>query len=172
METDIFWHSRSATAGMFTHMPSGRGRICHYLRTKIVWSAQFQSGHGKLGVGPICCGVDFAPTPPTFCDRVCMNACNDLCWSQFSNRLCPHPLRACVNVPLETNFSEISFKIQNFLFTKMHLKISSVKLRSFCPGGDELSCHNMFHLAHSQIIHGTMSRSRHKWPLHKVIDYK
>ena len=34
-------------------------------------------------------------------DRVCVNACNDLCWSQFSARLHPRPLRACVNVPLD-----------------------------------------------------------------------
>ena len=37
-------------------------------------------------------------------------------------------------------------KIQNFSFTKMHLKISSVKWRSFCPCGDWLrnilSVHN------------------------------
>ena len=36
---------------------------------------------------------------------------------------------------LGTNFSEILIKIQNFSFTKMHLKISSVKWRPFCPGG-------------------------------------
>ena len=40
--------------------------------------------------------------------------------------------------PLGTNFSEILIKIQNFSFTKMHLKITSVKWRPFRPGGDEL----------------------------------
>ena len=35
--------------------------------------------------------------------------------------------------PLGTNFSEILIKIQNFAFTKMHLKMS-VKWRPFCPG--------------------------------------
>ena len=40
--------------------------------------------------------------------------------------------------PLETNFSEILIMIQNFSFTKMHLKILFAKLRPFCPGGDEL----------------------------------
>ena len=35
--------------------------------------------------------------------------------------------------PEETNVSEILFKIQNFSFTKMHLKISSAKRRTFCP---------------------------------------
>ena len=40
---------------------------------------------------------------------------------------------------LGTNFSAISIKIQNFSFTKMHLKISSAKRRPFCPGGDELT---------------------------------
>ena len=42
--------------------------------------------------------------------------------------------------PLGTNFTEILTKVQNFSFTKMHLKISSVKWRPFCPGGDELMC--------------------------------
>ena len=40
--------------------------------------------------------------------------------------------------PLGTNFSEISIKIQNFSFTKLHLKMSFAKWRPFCPGGDEL----------------------------------
>ena len=33
---------------------------------------------------------------------------------------------------------ETLIKIQNFSFTKMHLKISSANRRPFCPGGDEL----------------------------------
>ena len=82
-EAGGFWYSRSATAGMFTHTRSGRGRICHFLRTMMVWSARFRSGRGKLGVGPISCGVVFAPAPPPLRDRACVNACNDLCWSQF-----------------------------------------------------------------------------------------
>ena len=40
---------------------------------------------------------------------------------------------------LGTNFSEILIKLQNFSFTKMHLKIPSAKWRPVCPGGDELS---------------------------------
>ena len=36
--------------------------------------------------------------------------------------------------PLGTNFHEILIKIQNFLFTKMHLKTSSAKWQPFCPG--------------------------------------
>ena len=36
--------------------------------------------------------------------------------------------------PLGTNFSEISIKILTFLFTKMHLKVSSVKWHPFCLG--------------------------------------
>ena len=35
---------------------------------------------------------------------------------------------------LGTNFSEILGEIRAFSFKKMHLKISSVKWRSFCPG--------------------------------------
>ena len=42
--------------------------------------------------------------------------------------------------PLGTNFSEILIIIQNFPFTKMHLKISSAKWWPFLSkGGDELS---------------------------------
>ena len=37
--------------------------------------------------------------------------------------------------PLGTNFGEILIKIQNFSFTKMHLKISSAKGRPFSPKG-------------------------------------
>ena len=33
----------------------------------------------------------------------------------------------------------ILIKLQNFSFTKAHLKISSAKRRTLCPGGDELS---------------------------------
>ena len=36
---------------------------------------------------------------------------------------------------LGTNFSEFLFKIQNFSFTKIRLKMSSVEMRPFCPGG-------------------------------------
>ena len=36
---------------------------------------------------------------------------------------------------LGTNFSDTLIKIQNFSFTKMHLKVSSAKGRPFCPGG-------------------------------------
>ena len=43
-----------------------------------------------------------------------------------------------LNGPLGTNFCEILIKIQNFSFTKMHLKTSSAQWRPFCPGGDEL----------------------------------
>ena len=40
--------------------------------------------------------------------------------------------------PLGTSFSEVLIKIQNFSFTKVHLKISSVKWQYFFPGGDQL----------------------------------
>ena len=38
--------------------------------------------------------------------------------------------------PIGTNFSEIRIDMQNFSFTKMHLKMSSGKWQPFCPGGD------------------------------------
>ena len=40
---------------------------------------------------------------------------------------------------LRTNFSDILIKIQNFSFTKMHLKISFAQWRSICSWGDELN---------------------------------
>ena len=40
-----------------------------------------------------------------------------------------------VSWTLGTNFNEILIKIQNFSFTKMHLKISSAKRWPLCPGG-------------------------------------
>ena len=40
--------------------------------------------------------------------------------------------------PIGTNFSEILIKIQNFSFTKMHLKIPPAKWPPFCQGGIEL----------------------------------
>ena len=43
-----------------------------------------------------------------------------------------------LNGPLGINFSEIWIKIQNFLFMKMHVKMSSAKWRPFCAGGNEL----------------------------------
>ena len=36
--------------------------------------------------------------------------------------------------PLRTNFSEILIKIQNFSFTKMHLKIPSAVMVAICRG--------------------------------------
>ena len=36
--------------------------------------------------------------------------------------------------PLRTNFSEILSEINSFIFKKMHLKMSSAKLRPFCFG--------------------------------------
>ena len=46
--------------------------------------------------------------------------------------------------PLGTNFSEISIKILTFSFTKMRLKVSSVKWRPFCLGLNVLSASPMY----------------------------
>ena len=110
-EAGGFWYSRSATAGMFTHTRSGRGRICHFLRTMMVWSTRFQNGRGKLGVGPISFGAVFAPAPPPLRDRACVNACNDLCSP-------PASARACVNVP---------WWLWNFASTKTHVLSRCIK---------------------------------------------
>ena len=40
--------------------------------------------------------------------------------------------------PLGTNFSEMRIKIQDFSFTKAHLKMSSAKWRPFCQGDNML----------------------------------
>ena len=50
----------------------------------------------------------------------------------------------CINAgslsigPLGANFNENVIKIQNFSFTKMHMKISSAKWWPFCLGEDRL----------------------------------
>ena len=44
---------------------------------------------------------------------------------------------------LGTKFKEILIKIQNSLFTKMHLHISSAKWRPFYPEVDELKSQHM-----------------------------
>ena len=41
--------------------------------------------------------------------------------------------------PLETNFSELWIKIQNFSFIKFHVQLSSAKWWPFWSGGDELT---------------------------------
>ena len=85
-------------------------RVCLHIRgadmvdlpffmTKMVWGARFRSGRGNWVLDTFVCGVDFAPTPPPLRDHICVNASNDLCWSQFSIRLCLRPLRACANAP-------------------------------------------------------------------------
>ena len=46
--------------------------------------------------------------------------------------------------PLGTNFSEILIEIHTFSFKKMHLKLSSAKLRPFCLGLDVLTWINSY----------------------------
>ena len=58
----------------------------------------------------------------------------------FGTRPLSKPMRSyCQLYSKEQTNSEIVIKIQNFSFTKMHLKISSEKWPPFCPGGDELT---------------------------------
>ena len=57
-------------------------------------------------------------------------------WESYSAP--SHYLNQCwviVNWTLRNKFEWNFIKIPNFSFTKMQLKISSVKWRSFCPGG-------------------------------------
>ena len=67
-------------------------------------------------------------------------------WYGSENGLLPIRRQAIISTntvllsirPLGTNFSENLIIMKNFSFTKMHLKTSSAKWRSFCPGGYEL----------------------------------
>ena len=64
-------------------------------------------------------------------NRVSTGSDNGLA-TPFSERM----LGYCLLDPKE-QIAVIFFTIQNFLFTKLHLKMSSAKWRPFCPGGDE-----------------------------------
>ena len=54
--------------------------------------------------------------------------------------------------PSGTNFRESRFKIQNFSFMKMHLKMSSANWRPFYPGGDELKAYKQHKMEDVQPI--------------------
>ena len=56
---------------------------------------------------------------------------------------------------LGTNFSEIVSEIHTFLFTKMHLKMSSVKWRPFCLGVNVLT-----HIRYSNVFIYILLRRR------------
>ena len=64
---------------------------------------------------------------------------------------------------LGTNFSEILIKIQNFSFTKMHMKISSAKLWPFCPRGDELKTSHICIEGYPSEIIGCMIETVFVW---------
>ena len=48
--------------------------------------------------------------------------------------------------PLGTKFSEIVIKVQDFSFTKMHMKLSSAKWWPFCPGREVNPFHGSLYL--------------------------
>ena len=57
----------------------------------------------------------------------------------FGTKPLSEPILGLLSIgPLRTNFGDIVSKIQNFSFTKMHLKISSAKRQPFVHGGDDL----------------------------------
>ena len=135
-EAGGFWYSRSATTGMFTHTWSGRGRICHFLRTMMVWSARFRSGRGKLGVGPISCGTVFAAAPPPLRDCACVNACNDLCWSQFSARPRPRRCERTFRNNLHWNFNQDTYIfIQKNAFESIVCELAAILSLPQCVNG-------------------------------------
>ena len=61
-------------------------------------------------------------------------------------------------------FSERLIKIQNFSFTKMHLKIPFANWRSFCPGGDELMAWHFVGLTYTHYIHICVSSGAPGYP--------
>ena len=74
-----------------------------------------------------------------------------------------HYLNQCwviVRWTLGTNFNEILIKIQNFSFTKMHLKMSSAKRWPLCPGGDELK-----HTMMTMPIDHSLGHCCQGWPI-------
>ena len=77
-------------------------------------------------------------------------------WRLFCMLWCPAILLANAGLlsigSLGTDFSDISIKIQNISFTKMHMKTSSSKWRPFCPGGDELIDHCVQSMGHHWIM--------------------
>ena len=53
-----------------------------------------------------------------------------------------------------TSFNEILIKMQNFSFTKMHIRISSAKWRTFGPRGDQLK---ILWVHHFFTVHAAMT---------------
>ena len=97
LETDIplatFTHALSgcrAEMSRFLTFPLCYQGVCSHMygwladrsailfETEVVWGMWFRSGPRKLGVGLICCWVDFAPALSPL-----HHTCNVLCWSQF-----------------------------------------------------------------------------------------
>ena len=66
----------------------------------------------------------------------------------FGPKPLPEPLSISHS---ETNFSKIRIEIQNFSFMKLHLKMSPVKWRPFCPEKDELNYCNVVFMFHDII---------------------
>ena len=88
------------------------------------------------------CHLSHPPHSPTYmCQWTWSALVQKMAFCLIGTKLLYNPSWLIVNWTFRngTNFSEILIKIQNFSFTKMHLKISSVKCWPFCPGEDELS---------------------------------
>ena len=61
--------------------------------------------------------------------------------------------------PLGANVNEVLNKIQNFSLMEMDMKISSVKLWSFCPGGDE------FNLLYIEVVLPHLTPKHHSYAI-------
>ena len=71
-----------------------------------------------------------------------------MAWHRIGAKPLPEPMLIVFSIgPLESNFSEIQIRIQNFSFMKMHLKISSAKWCLLWPGAmlsqDNVYDHNV-----------------------------
>ena len=74
--------------------------------------------------------------------------------------------------PLETNFREISIKIQTFSFMKMVLKVSSAKWQPYCLGLNVLTwhwqqCNRVWRQLISLFYEGKINSSVHQTSVHK-----
>ena len=94
----MFTHARSGDRRIFTFPLRYLGYVHTYavrtwadlpfLEDKDGWERAVLKRMRKIGCWtPFVAERGFAPSPPLLRDRVCVNACNDLCWSQFSARV-------------------------------------------------------------------------------------
>ena len=83
-----------------------------------------------------------------------------------------HFLNQCwfiINLTLTNKLQWNSIRNTKLFFMKMHLKMSSVKWRSFCPGGDELLTYTTFFVHKRYIIHHVLTAHSRPVPVPATI---